>query len=271
MTTTLAKAQQAFLHAVLSPRSENTTEFIANYIDATWTNAKIGLKTYRANGQTLAERALGAAYPVVAQLLGEESFAALARAFWHRHPPQRGDMAQWGGSLAAFMAADEQLASEPYLPDVARAEWALHSAASVADCAPEPTTWARLASHDPAELTLCLAPGTALIDSAWPVATLLAAHDGRATLEAAAQHVRDGVAECALVWREGLRPRVRAAQPGEAAFVGALLDNATLAAAFDATVPSFDFAAWLPTAAQTGLLVRVEWATSPTIPCETAP
>jgi Putative DNA-binding domain len=271
MTAALAGEQQALLQAVLSPRGENTTTFIANYIDPAWTLAQKGLKTYRANGQALAARALGAAYPAVAQMLGEESFAALARAFWHRHPPQCGDMAQWGGSLAAFMAADLQLADEPYLPDVARAEWALHTAASAADCAPAPATWARLASHDPAELTLCLAAGTTLIDSAWPVATLLAAHDGRATLDEAAQRLRDGVAECALVWREGLRPCVRAAQPGEAAFVGALLCGATLAEALGATVPSFDFAAWLPTAAQSGLLVRVEWATSPTTPCEIAP
>jgi Putative DNA-binding domain len=289
MSAAIADEQQALLHMVLSPSAKNTTEFIANYIDPAWAQAQRGLKTYRANGQALAERALGAAYPVVAQLLGAASFAALARAFWHRRPPQRGDMAHWGASLSCFMAADPQLAGEPYLPDVARAEWALHTAASAADRPAVPATWARLASHDPAALTLGLAPGTAQIDSAWPVYTLLAAHDGRATLGDAARCLRDGVAECALVWRDGLRPRVRATQPGEAAFVGALLQGATLAAALAhadesarervsalagaparASEAAFDFASWLPAAALSGLLVSVGWAAFPSTPGETA-
>jgi Putative DNA-binding domain len=279
MTAALADAQHALLQVVLSPRGESTTTFIANYVDLTWTLAQRGLKTYRANGQALAERALAAAYPVAAHLLGAESFAALARALWHHHPPQRGDMGGWGDALPGFIAAAPQLADEPYLSDVARAEWALHTAATAADGAPAPTTWGLLATHDPAELSLQLAPGTALVDSAWPVFTLLAAHDGRTTLSEAAERLHAGVPECALVWRDGLRPRVRAALPGEAAFVGAALNGATLAdalsAAPDCTADAsastpFDFAAWLPLAAQSGLLVGVARVPSLSLPtaCE---
>jgi Putative DNA-binding domain len=286
MTTALADEQRTLLQLVLAPRAENTADFIANHVDPAWTQAQRGLKTYRANGQALAERALAAAYPVVAQLLGAESFAALARALWHHHPPQRGDVGLWGGALPGFIAAAPQLADEPYLPDVAHAEWALHTAATSADRAAEPGTWALLAAHDPAELSLQLAPGTTLVASAWPVCTLLAAHDGRATLAQAADGLRAGVAECALVWRDGLHPRVRAALPGEAAFVGAVLNGATLAAALSAALSAatdraadtgattpFDFAAWLPLAAQSGLLVSVARipSLSPTPPtaCET--
>ncbi|MBI3368911.1 MAG: putative DNA-binding domain-containing protein, partial [Burkholderiales bacterium] len=38
-----------------------------------------GLAAYRTNGGALAERALGAAFPTVLQLVGEDSFALLAR------------------------------------------------------------------------------------------------------------------------------------------------------------------------------------------------
>ena len=108
--------------------------------------------------------------------------------------------------------------------------------ATAADGAPAPSTWALLATHDPAELSLQLAPGTALVDSDWPVFTLLAAHDGRATLAEAAECLRARVPECALVRRDGLRPRVRAALPGEAALVGAALNGATLAEALSAAL-----------------------------------
>ena len=86
--------------------------------------ARRGLLTYQSNGLALAERALGAAYPVLAQLIGDESFAPLARQVWRQQPPQRGDLAFWGGGLAAFIEAAPQLADEPFLADIARVEWA---------------------------------------------------------------------------------------------------------------------------------------------------
>ena len=65
---------------------------------------------------------------------------------------------------------------------------------------------------------------------------------------------RAGVAEAALVWRAGLRPRVREALVGEAAWINAHLGGCSLGAALDAA-PALDFNAWLPLAVQTGLLL----------------
>ena len=79
-----------------------------------------GLEVYKANGHALAERALVAAYPVLAQMLGDESFSALARALWHATPPQCGDMAQWGDTLAEFVAASVQLLTEEVLLQMVR-------------------------------------------------------------------------------------------------------------------------------------------------------
>ena len=60
-----------------------------------------GLQAYRANAGALAERALAAAFPTLQQLLGDESFAALARHFWLASPPAHGDIATWGEGLSA--------------------------------------------------------------------------------------------------------------------------------------------------------------------------
>ena len=78
--STLATQQQALLEALLAwPADDAMQKIAAHAIDP---RAR-GLKAYQANGHALAERALQAAYPVVAQLLGDESFADLARALWH--------------------------------------------------------------------------------------------------------------------------------------------------------------------------------------------
>ena len=121
-----------------------------------------GLQAYRANAGALAERALTAAFPTVAQLVGEESFAALARALWFAQPPQRGDIGSWGEGLADFIAAAPQLADEPYLADVARLDWAVHSAEQAAERGPA-TGLERLAEADPADLLLRLAEGAGAV------------------------------------------------------------------------------------------------------------
>jgi hypothetical protein len=253
-TTPLARQQQMLLDALLArPANDAMKTVAAHAIDA---RAR-GLKAYQANGHALAERALLGAYPVLAQLLGTESFADLARALWHAQPPTRGDVAQWGEGLAAFLAADTQLRDEPYLGDVARAEWALHRCASAADATPDLASLARLSSEDPDGLTLTLAPGCAVLPSAWPVAAILGAHtEGTPSLAEAGSLLRAGVAQDVLVWREGLRPRSRAALRGEGALVQALLEGVSLLQALQAA-PDLDFGPWLPLAVQTGLVLGV--------------
>lgn len=260
-TLELAREQSALLQAIFEPRPENAIKILANYDQPAWTLAQKGLKTYRANGHALAERALAAAYPVLARLIGATSFAALARDFWHHQSPTDGDIGLWGGALPGFVQASAQLADEPYLGDVARAEWTLHVAAGVADAPTDPASWALLAQADPADTYLLLAPGTTVLSSQYPVASVLAAHANADTVDEyaltlAGERLRAGVAETLIVWRDGLRPAAREALPGEAALVGALLAQAPLATAL-AAAPELDFTHWLTQAAQTGLLRAV--------------
>lgn len=214
-----------------------------------------GLRAYRANGLALAERTLAGAFPVLAQLVGAESFTALSREFWLTHPPRCGDLAQWGDALAQFLQTNSQLADEPYLPDVARVEWALHVAAGAADQAADMASFALLASADPATLSLRLASGTLVLASNYPVASITTAHQsGTPSLAEAGAMLRAGTAEHALVWRAGLRPCVRPCGPGEAALVTALLRGASLLAALE-SAPGLDFQGWLSMAVQSGLVL----------------
>jgi hypothetical protein len=250
----LAQQQQALLALLFATPTQFTIQDIAAHADPTWAR---GIKVYQANGHALAGSALRAAYPVMLQLLGDESFDALARALWHACPPRCGDAARWGDTLAEFVHDSSQLADTPYLADVAALEWAMHRAASAADGLADPASFALLTEHDPVDLQLVLSPGSACLCSRWPVVSIVNAHLHQpADLAQVGQRLRDGIGQNALVWRSGWQALVREAQPGEAAWMTALLGGQTLGGALD-QAPDLDVGAWLPTAVQTGLLLGV--------------
>ena len=267
-TQTLAQQQRSLLDALfVRPGGDGqhaADERLFGQLDARTTQTARGLAAYRSNGHAMAERSLQGAYPVIAAMLGEDSFALLSRDLWHQHPPRCGDLAQWGDALPDFLRASEQLADVPYLCDVARAEWALHRAASATDAEPDLPSFARLGSEDPQGLALTLSPGTAVVASPYPVASLVNAHRLETpSLDDAARRLRAGDAEHALVWRQGLRPRLALIPPAAAALVQALLDGADLPAALDAAgaaddpAEPFDFSAWLTAAVTDGLVTGV--------------
>ncbi len=216
-----------------------------------------GLAAYRANAHASAERALQAAYPVMAQLMGEENFHYLARDFWRRHPPQRGDLAQWGKALPAFLAASDQLADTPYFADVAHIEWALHRCAGAADGAQDMASFTALAQHAPEALSFLIAPGAAVLASPYPAAAVVLAHQSQGNLDHAAALWHAGVAQTALVWRQGFVPRLRVLPDAEIAFTSAAFAGHTLAYALDLAHPDFDFSVWLSDHVQHGLLLGV--------------
>jgi len=250
----LAQQQQALLALLFDWPHDNASANIAAYADPAWAR---GQKVYQANGHALACSALRAAYPVLVQLLGDESFDALARALWHAQPPLRGDVAQWGGTLAGFVRDSRQLADTPYLAEVAALEWAMHRAANAADGLTDPASFALLTEHDPVDLQLVLSPGSACLRSVWPVVGIVHAHLHQpADLTQVGQLLRDGIGQDALVWRSGWQALVREAAPGETAFLSALLGGQTLGGALD-QAQKLNIGDWLPMAVQTGLLLSV--------------
>jgi hypothetical protein len=227
------------------------------------TLARRGLQAYQSNGLALAEWALGAAYPVLAQLIGDESFAPLARHVWRQQPPQRGDVACWGAGVAAFIEAAPQLANEPFLADVARVEWALHRAATAADVQPDLPTLALLSDGDEANAaTVTLAAGVFVLASPWPVVSIVNAHlGGEPTMEQAAERLQSAMGEHALVWRQGFKPRLRNISAAEHVLLAALLAGCSLDDALQQAVdasPEFDFGAWLAESVAIGLVVGAD-------------
>ncbi len=248
----LAQQQSALLEALFTWPAQDAIRHLATL---TTPQSGRGLKAYQTNGHVLAQRALQAAYPVLAQLLGEESFGDLARALWHSSPPRTGDLACWGDTLADFVQSSTQLQDTPYLGDVARVEWTMHSAMTAADVLPDAASLALLTTHDPAGLAFVLAAGATLVCSAWPVVSITNAHLlGAPEFSKVGEQLILPVAQNALVWRQGMRPSVRETLPGEADLLSALLGGQSLARALDAA-PALDFPAWLPMALQSRLVL----------------
>lgn len=211
-----------------------------------------GLQAYQANAGASAERCLAAAFPTVQALVGEESFAALSRAFWQAEPPLRGDLAQFGEDLPAFIAASEQLADVPYLADVARLDWRIAEAERAEDADVETGSLQLLSEVEPARLRLQLRPGVSLFASDHPVVSIWKAHQSTAhgvTLDA-----RRG--EHALVWRAGWRAGAEAVEPPVARWMTSLLDGATLDTALALAGEGFEFETWLVRALQQQWLWR---------------
>jgi Putative DNA-binding domain len=257
MSTPLAQQQQRLLQALFGPWQPEALAADPAFSPAQQLR---GLQAYRSNAHALAQRALAGHYPVIAQLLGADNFAALSREFWHAHPPLRGDMGQWGDDLAVFIERHPQLTGEPYLADVARVEWLLHQAETAANAQADLASFNLLATQDPAALRLRLAPGAAVFASAWPVLSIIQAHQAGADapdLGPARKRMQAGAGEHALVWRQGFKPLLREAQASEAAWLQALLQGQHLPAALEAATDDFDFNTWLPQAVQSGLALAV--------------
>ena len=204
------------------------------------------LAIYRANVESAATKALVAAYPVIRRVIGEERFDDLARAYQRNSPSRSGDLHELGSDFAGLLADHQDTRSLPYLPDLARLEWAAHWAYGAADApAFDSRALAQLPVHRQSMIRFAWSPGTALIVSPFPIVRIWHIHQADFDGEFSVDWSRG---EIALVAREGLRVNVHAMSAGDAAFIAASLSGAALGVAAERALvdePAFDLAGLL--------------------------
>ncbi|MFJ4196195.1 DUF2063 domain-containing protein [Pseudomonas sp. NPDC089534] len=193
---------------------------------------------YRNNVQSSLINALADSYPVVAELVGDDFFRAMAALFLQDQPPRSPVMSRYGEGLAGFIDSFEPAAGVPYLADVARLERLRTEAYHAADAPALPHERIADAFADPGtvnDLRIGLHPSLHLLDSAFAVVDIWAAHQQDATLAgidlACAQH--------ALILRHGLDVEVFALEPGASRFIRRLRDGQPLGQALE-ELPAFD-------------------------------
>jgi hypothetical protein len=251
----LLASQRAFAAAL---RDADALAPAARWLDGSPELAAKRLAIYRANVGASIAKALRAAYPVIEQIVGIEFFEALAVAHRDAHPSTSGDLNDYGATLAAYLSQFPHTQHLPYLPDLARLEWAVHRAYGAADAqAFDATALAGLSAEQQAGLRFRWAQGTALVDSAHPIVRIWQIHqagyEGEFSVEWQA-------AQCALIARSGWRVDVSVLDAGDAAFVAASLhENATLARATEsasAAEPGFDLGRLLGRAVSANLITH---------------
>jgi hypothetical protein len=212
---------------------------------------------YRNNVVVTLSEALGATFPAVRRLVGDEFFAATAGVFVREHPPSSPVLAEYGAGFGDFLAQFPPAAELAYLADVARLEFAMLEAYHAADAVPAAA--GELADVPPerlGEVRLDLHPSLRLLRSRYAVVTLVAAN--RATAEPGP--IDAGHAEDALVIRRDLEVTLVRLAPGAAAFLESLRARESLGAALAAG--SADASEFQPSAAimmlfELGLVARL--------------
>ncbi|CAI8902821.1 DUF2063 domain-containing protein [Pseudomonas sp. IT-P395] len=195
---------------------------------------------YRNNVQASLINALSDSCPVVAQLVGDEFFHAMAAVFVQQLPPQSPLMSRYGETFADFIAAFEPAGGVPYLADVARLEHLrtlAYHAADTLPVRPEEITAALADAQTLTELRFEFHPSLHLLDSAFAVVAIWGAHQQGSTLEGVDINQR----QHALVLRNDLDVEVFALDPGASRFIRNLIEGQPLLAAAENS-PEFDLA-----------------------------
>jgi hypothetical protein len=94
------------------------------------------LSIYRNTVFSTLTNALRLSYPAVQRLVGAEFFEASAQKFIQNELPRGAYLDDYGAGFPDFLARFPAAASVPYLPDVARLEWAVSRALHAPDATP---------------------------------------------------------------------------------------------------------------------------------------
>jgi uncharacterized protein len=187
---------------------------------------KARFAVYRNNVAVAQIGALKEQFPIVLQLIGDEAFSGLARAFARQSPPRSPVLGDYGADFPAFLETFLTETGEsptPYLPDMARLDWACLSALRAPEA--ESCDVSQIAALDPARLGAARAlthPSLALVASDWP---LLALRDP------GGKPIADWSGETVLVLRPGAELHLVSISSGAATFLRACAEGADLAAA----------------------------------------
>jgi len=215
------------------------------------------LSIYRNHFLISLGEALAATYPAVKAAVGEACFSGLARRFVLANPPVAPVLAEYGAEFADFLADQAEVAGLPYLPDLARLEWAMNRAAVAADApsvglpelaaiAPERLTASRLAQH----------PAIALVDSAYPVSALR-----DAVLAGEGFDLTGAREECLLVYRRDGAVALRNMDAGGFALLRGMFEQGRpLGQAFEAArLSEAELASVLAMLGEIGAITGVEF------------
>ena len=143
------------------------------------------------------------------QVLGDDAFDALARAYIEAYPSRKPSIRWFGDQLTAFMASRDDLVPHAAITDLARMEWGLRAAFDAADANPiDVAALAAVAADAWPALVLVPLPSVQLLDMGWCVEPIWRALQGVAVGDELPELPEPEAFEHGLVvWRSGLATR----------------------------------------------------------------
>ena len=218
MTTELVRQQQVFAAAL-----RNLTEPDPALLQRTPQGHEARFHIYTHGYRVRMIEALQENYPVLARVLGDDDFAALANDFVQANPSQTASIRWFGATLAEFVARQPEQLPHLALLDLIRMEWAL----STAFDSPDAETLVAdaltvIAAETWPQLRFVAHPSVQLLAMQWNVEPIWSAlsNDPDASTDAP-----DELAHHLLVWRAGHVNQWRSLQEQEATLLAALMSG----------------------------------------------
>jgi hypothetical protein len=179
---------------------------------------------YRNNVYASLIDVLAGRFPVVARLVGDEFFRAMARAYIEREPPHSAVLIRYGVSFSDFIGDFAPAASVPYLADMASLEWAWHAAYHAPDAAPLPLAELAGAIDHAEDAVLALHPSLSVVRSPYPIVSIFELNTQAGDMPP----TRLEGSEDALVMRPRLEVQLRLLPEGGASFIFALKEEKSI-------------------------------------------
>lgn len=182
-------------------------------------------------GKSLAQ-VTAAAFPSVAAILGPTRIERAGIAFCTKHPPRKAALWQYGGEFPDFLETFEPLQNIPYLPDLARLDWACHLAWFAEDASRlDPSRLTQIAPERIARITFIAHPAARIVASPFPIDSIKRALANRTDDSEKIRVPEQG--ETALVTRPHADVSHQPIQPPQAELVVGLLNGVPIGEALD--------------------------------------
>ncbi len=227
----LRELQFAFVERIFS---ETDTGFGAQ-VRARGLSGDRRLRVYRNNMIVSLRAALAAVYPVTQRLVGDGFFDFAATRYVQAHPSQSGDIHDFGAAFAKFLSEFEPAADLPYLPDVARLEWAYHEVFHAAGHAPidfEALRQVPEARYD--DIRFVVHPAARLLPSDYPILRIWQVNQEDCTGDESVD-LAEGATKL-LVIRRDLEIEMQPLGEGEFALLRAMADGVNFSTACERSV-----------------------------------
>ncbi len=253
--SSLRHIQALFCESIFEDQSGSAVNELSRYITpGPGLSPEDHVKIYRRSVLAKLAEALSEIYPVCLKLVGEAFFSAMAQTFVRRTPSRSPDLGEYGHDFGDFIEGFEPADTLPYLPDVARLEWAWHRVFHAEAAEPlDPESLAQVPADQQGRIRFHLAPSSALLESIYPIHRIWQVNqpdfdgDGRVDLD-------DGGIRL-LVWRRGFDMHMNPLDEGTWYVLKSCQDGndfATVCENLEQQVPNADMSTVLPELVERG-------------------